>query len=527
MGFNLEYFFSILFGTFLLEDVTLAAALALVANDKVSFEIAFLACFIGICLGDIGLYYIGFFSEKIKFIQNLKFIKNLKIIVKEKNPNFLGYSIVACRFVPGTRIPTYFISGLTRYPIAKFIFLTVITVLAWVALAFAVGKSLEPLLSDHLILTVISFLIFLKVVKFVAPLILDSWSRKSFVHSWRKYLYFEFWPATLFYIPIYFYYAFLSLRYRSFIAPFYANPAIENSGLIGESKDDFLKHLDPESSHALNYLKFNNQNGLEASKNLLKEKGFNYPFILKPDVGQRGFGVRIIRNDVMLADYLVQADFDIIAQELSSYIQEAGIFYIRKPSEEVGFLFSITDKKFPSIIGDGRNKFGDLILKDKRARIIADTYFSRHKDALETVLSLGEAVQLTECGNHCQGAIFINANDFITPELTLAVDKVAKQIPNFHFGRLDIRYKTVDALKHGQDFDIIEINGAGAEATHIWDARTKLIDAYKTLFLQWNYLFAIGDEVKRSKIESRVRVNAFLKESYRVFFRKSTLARSS
>jgi hypothetical protein len=45
---------------------------------------------------------------------------------------------------------------------------------------------------------------------------------------------------------------------------------------------------------------------------------------------------------------------------------------------------------------------------------------------------------------------------------------------------------------------VIEINGAGSEATHIWDPKTSLFEAYTTQFLQWKYLFEVGKEVKQN-----------------------------
>ena len=39
----------------------------------------------------------------------------------------------------------------------------------------------------------------------------------------------------------------------------------------------------------------------------------------------------------------------------------------------------------------------------------------------------------------------------------------------YYSGRLDIRYNTLDELKPGNNFSIIELNGAGSEPTHIYD----------------------------------------------------------
>jgi hypothetical protein len=40
---------------------------------------------------------------------------------------------------------------------------------------------------------------------------------------------------------------------------------------------------------------------------------------------------------------------------------------------------------------------------------------------------------------------------------------------------------------------IIELNGVTSEATHIYDPRLSLFEAYRVLFRQWRIAFEIGD----------------------------------
>jgi hypothetical protein len=70
---------------------------------------------------------------------------------------------------------------------------------------------------------------------------------------------------------------------------------------------------------------------------------------------------------------------------------------------------------------------------------------------------------------------------------------LSKEIDGFWFGRFDVRYRDLDALKRGEDFTIIELNGAGAEAIHIYDADMTLLGAYRALFKQYMTAFKIGD----------------------------------
>ena len=163
-------------------------------------------------------------------------------------------------------------------------------------------------------------------------------------------------------------------------------------------------------------------------------------------------------------------------------------------------MFSITDKEFPWVTGDGNTRLGDLILQDPRARIIAATYFSRFQAKVNSVPALGEKICISTCGNHCQGAIFKDGRDLNSPKLLAAVEKLVQQLPDFYFGRLDIRYLNQEALKAGRNFKIVEINGAGSEATHIWDPQTSLLEAYRVLFEQWGILFEIGHQIKEKQL---------------------------
>lgn len=525
----MSYFVSIFFGTFLLEDVALTSALLLVAQQKMTLASAMSACFLGISIGDMLLYGLGFTIGSWRLAERWAFLKRFRdMSTVTSAAEVLTYSIVICRFVPGTRLPTYLAAGLARYSVAKFFGLTVITVLGWVGLAFALGQSLRSVVAGHWFIAALVLLLAFKVVRTCAVNFSNRWDRRAFMQSWRQYMSFEFWPGTLFYLPIVPHYIFLSLKHGSFFAPFYANPEIENGGIIGESKWDFLQHLEAQSPHTLTSVKLHAEISFADAVQKLKAAGLHHPFILKPDVGQRGYGVRIIRSDAELNQYLLTARFELIAQRLSQFSGEAGVFYVRKPGAESGSIFSITDKRFPTLTGDGATRLGDLILKDRRARIIAATYFARHRHRLDEIVPSGVVVPLSECGNHCQGAIFLNGKNLMSEDLRRSIDAIAHRIPYFHFGRFDIRYRDGESLKMGREFEIVEVNGAGSEATHIWDAQTKLIDAYKTLFTQWCLLFEIGAMVRKSHLrEARVNVACLFRESYRVFFRKEPLSVSS
>ncbi|MEQ1721552.1 MAG: VTT domain-containing protein [Pseudobdellovibrio sp.] len=523
------YFLSIFIGTFALEDAALIAAITLASQNKISYEAAFVASFLGIAIGDIGIYIMGFLSTKLKFISQLGFFKkNQQKLARFRKKHSIGYLVVVSRFLPGTRVITYLLAGISGYSFLRFNVLTLISVFVWVLAAFMGGLKLMNYFSNNIFLGMAILILIFYLLNQVLPKFFDKWEREILFNSWRKWTSFEFWPAWFFYIPLYFYYFFQSIRYRSFFVPFYINPTVHNGGILGESKWDFLQHLNAADSSTLKTIKFAKDQRLIDLKKELEKNEFKYPIILKPDVGQRGFGVRIIRNEIDLESYFKDSSFDLIVQDYCSFRNEAGIFYIRYPNESKGFIYSITDKKFPTVTGDGKSALGDIIAADSRARILLPAYYGRHQEKLDTVLPKGEQLFLSECGNHCQGALFFNGQELITPELTEAIDIISKKTPHFYFGRYDLRYESVEKLKKGEGFKIVEINGASAEATHIWDPSTPVLTAYKSLLHQWGILFAISYELKKQReLVHQVHIWSFLKESAKVYFRKEKMSISS
>ena len=187
---------------------------------------------------------------------------------------------------------------------------------------------------------------------------------------------------------------------------------------------------------------------------------------MKPDVGCNGNGVRLVESPAAL-EAAVASFPPGVCLLLQRYVPdpaEAGLFYIRHPNEAVGRLTSVTLKQQPTVVGDGRSTLEALIRADPRAGMVAHLYLIRLASRLTEIPPAGEVVPLVFTGNHCKGAIFLNGADRITPALTRQVDEIARDIPGFYFGRIDVRYGSEAALRLGRDFTIIELNGAGVRS---------------------------------------------------------------
>jgi hypothetical protein len=225
---------------------------------------------------------------------------------------------------------------------------------------------------------------------------------------------------------------------------------------------------------------------------LMRRRGWRFPLIIKPDVGQRGTGVRLIGSVEQAIAYLERATGAVMLQPYHEGPFEAGIFYFRKPDSQRGRIFSITDKHFPVIVGDGVSTVEDLIRSHPRYRMQAALFLGRHADIANRVLERGERFQLAIAGNHAQGTMFCDGGHLVTRELEERIDAISRSYPGFFIGRFDVRYRDVEAFKQGLDLAIVELNGATAESTNIYDPSMSLLGAYRVLFRQWALVFEIG-----------------------------------
>jgi hypothetical protein len=105
-------------------------------------------------------------------------------------------------------------------------------------------------------------------------------------------------------------------------------------------------------------------------------------------------------------------------------------------------------------------------------------------------------VRLVLVGNHCKGSIFHDGSDAITVALSRRIDAFLRALPDFHFGRIDVKFDSLAALRSGEGFTVIEINGVGSEATHVWDARARLLDAWADQLRHYRTAFAIGHALR-------------------------------
>ena len=494
----------IIFSTFVSEDLTCIGAGLLAAKGVMGYWPAMIASLLGIFIGDILLYLGGRWlgdnavhKAPFKWFITEKDLQKSYRWFEAKGPMI----IIASRFIPGTRFATYVSAGIIGANFWVFIMYFGIASILWtpvlVGLAMVIGQELMEyfyIYQEYAVWVLIGIIssIFIS-LKVILPLTTYR-GRRLLSAKLKRTIKWEFWPSYVIYFPVFIYTFILAIKYRSLTVFTAANPSIEAGGFIGESKSGILSGIKKQNSLAKFELL---KSSLTHSELLNKAKGFinkhelDYPVVLKPDVGERGKGVKIIKSDSELEDILSTLDKDHIIQE---YIpgKEFGVFYFRYPNQDKGEIFSITRKELLTIKADGIHSLEELILRDEQAVYLANIHFDKHYDKLYDIPEEGKIIKLVELGTHALGARFYDANELITEELLEKIDGVSKSFEGFYFGRFDLKIPSANDLKIGEHIKIIELNGVTSESTNIYDPEHSYFFAVKTLMRQWKIAFEIG-----------------------------------
>ena len=494
----LAIFFIIFFATFVTEDGACLAAGALAGQGRISFSLALSACFAGIFVGDIGLYWIGrifgnsFSRTRIfrRFVSGRR-LERAGEWLEKRGP----IAIVISRFVSGLRLPTYLAAGFLRANFLTFAFYFFVATAIWTPILVGSATFAQQLISPQYLL--LSILALFVVFKLLFNLV-SFRKRRMLLGRIKRIWNWEFWSIRIFYFPVFLYVLWLALRHRSLTVFTCANPAITAGGFVGESKNEILNGLRGSKDSApflLHHVLIDATVPLEDKvgqiKELVRRKEFKYPLVIKPDAGERGKEISIVRAETDLLNAFESEDRAYIVQEFASGV-EAGIFYYRYPSEKRGKIFSITEKEFPSVVGDGKSTLERLILQDDRAVCLARSYLDQNFERLKEVPEEGESVRIIDIGTHSRGSVFKDGEWLKTPELESKIDEICRGFIGFYFGRFDVRSPSFEKLMQGETFKIIELNGVTSESTNIYDTRYSLIDAYRILFRQWRIAFEIG-----------------------------------
>lgn len=506
---------AIFWTTFVLEEGAAALAVLLVLAEKLSLPTATTAVFLGVVASDIGLYILGYAASHFKWVRRWVDVVKLRQGDEWMQQSLLPL-VILCRFLPWALPPMFIACGFFGLPFTRLVWLSAVSAALWTVVVVGSMLGFGLFMLDHPeswgwggALLVLLIVVYSRRRKEALepppqkkPEVIEG---KDIPPTWpqnQTVCWYERMPAWLFYTPVVLYWLGLALRYRSLTLPTAANPSFEVGGLVGESK---LQVLAQVSARVVNWFAphtaltrssepgsavLDTQRALQA----LAAAGLDFPLVAKPDRGHHGHGVRPIDGSEALASYI--ATFPpgeiIVLQKRILFDGEAGVFYVRLPGTSSGRIFSLNLSEPAQVTGDGETTLGTLITVHPSMAHSQILHLATHKDRLDWIPAAGEHVVLAFARSHRLGAILRDGRQYVTPALLERFDQIANGIPGFYFGRFEVRFRQLDAFQRGEDFQIVEINGAGAEANHIWDRNSRLRDAYRTLFEQYRLAFQIG-----------------------------------
>ena len=313
----------------------------------------------------------------------------------------------------------------------------------------------------------------------------DAWRRRLIrLRSW------EYWPMHLINLPVYLYWVILALRSGKPMFFEAVNPGIAYGGLFDDSKKEILDLLPP--SRVPTTIRLDALVSLKEALQAMRAANLSFPLIAKPDKGERGVGVKKIHHEAELGGYIQQNRHEFLLQAYVDYPIELGVFYYRYPNAERGTISSVTVKEFLAVTGDGLSSLRELIRHNERAFLQLPVLEEVMGHELDRVPAIGEEVELVPYGNHARGATFWDGRQYIDEDLLKVFDELNKAGNGIYYGRYDLRCRSIESLKSGRDFYVIEFNGAKAEPCHIYHPGYPLYRAIGSLLKHWTELYKIS-----------------------------------
>lgn len=311
----------------------------------------------------------------------------------------------------------------------------------------------------------------------------------SFKNIIYKISHWEAWDWRIKYVPIVPVWAWNCLRSGSFWFFTPSNPKLAFGGLEGETKMSIYKYLPPGSYPKSHLVAFNSS--FDEVERIIAEQ-FNYPLVVKPDVGRMGLMFRILHNASEVKLYHQAMSFNYIIQDLIQYPIEVSVFYYRFPNAKSGTITGFVKKEFLEVTGNGTSALLDLMITCPRVRLRLDEMKAKHADKLTHVLAKGEVFYLSYALNLSRGGKLVSLEREKDKRLLNVFDEISNYTSTFYYGRYDIKCNSVEDLKQGKNFSIIEYNGCGAEPHHVYGNGYTLWQACKILASHWLVLQKIS-----------------------------------
>lgn len=300
----------------------------------------------------------------------------------------------------------------------------------------------------------------------------------------------ETWDWRLKYIPLVPSWISYCMRAGSlwFFTP--SNPSLVFGGFDGVSKREMYNQL-PSNLHPKSIF-ISNKLPFEEVEKLVSSNHFSYPIAVKPEIGRMGLMFRKIETLADLQQYHEKMPVNYIIQDFINYPVEVSVFYYRFPGEQSGAITGFLKKESLQVVGDGKTKLLGLIINSPRACLRIAEMKLKHKDRLNDIIPKGEVYTLSHALNLSRGGRLVNLEHEKDERLLKVFDDLSNHAKGFYYGRYDIKCASIENLKQGINYTILEYNGSGGEPHHVYGNGNSLIKACKILAQHWNIMYKIS-----------------------------------
>jgi membrane protein DedA with SNARE-associated domain len=509
------------------EDLAIILGGYIIVNKLMPTTVVVLSIYGGIVASDFVLYGIGAAARYVPWLSRFAVDARVRRVGDTLKRNVFGL-VALCRVVPGIVFVAFVACGWARVSLLRFAAASLIVSALYLPLMLYLVIVFGDALDDRVGLWAWPLLFaFIGATSFArkrifafrdpieleiaqeAPLADNCFGMPPLSRADRKVAPAERIPPALFYLPLVINWIRLGLKHRSLTLPTAANPTIFTGGMWGETKSSYFHDVAPDERQWIaDFVLVQRNPGAEnpaadiaRAESALAEKGLEFPLIAKPDIGWHGHGVRRIDDRAALASYIENFPeaHTVVLQRYVPYPAEAAVLYARLPGEAKGRILSLTLRYFPHVVGNGHMTVRELINGDARAQWksalhlgVDPTHRGVDQIDLDRVPTRGEVVRIALIGNQRAGALYRDARRHITPALEARFDAIACSMTEFHYGRFDLRFDTIEGLMRAEDFAIVEINGIGGEAIDCWDPHLGVRECYRRLAGQQHLLFQIG-----------------------------------
>lgn len=260
--------------------------------------------------------------------------------------------------------------------------------------------------------------------------------------------------------------------------------------MLDERKSDIYKLVPDKYLPQTVVIKADDSN----AEHVFETSGLQFPIIVKPDVGLKGFMVRKVDCVTELKDVLKEYEGrEVLLQEFLTHESEYSLLYYRYPRTGGHGISSFIEKKLPFVIGDGKTTLAQLISDGINPFLQKEYILKKNISGKNRIVSKGEKVIIDHVGNYSRGSKFYSLNREIDDRLIASAHDFFSNLEGLYFGRIDLKADSVEDVRQG-NFKILEINGAKAEPLHIYDPEVSFAQIWRSITSHWHIVRRIVSE---------------------------------